>query len=76
MEDTRPKAILEAMELTRKDMDLEKDLDTLDYNYKNARSSILNAMAKIQMRLGELTRTEGISPQRSQVEIQRWPKKL
>lgn len=61
MEDTRPQAILEAMSLTRRDMDLEKDLDVLDYNYKNARSTILNEMSKVRMRLGELTRTHGIN---------------
>lgn len=61
MEDTRPQAIIEAMQLTRRDLALEKDLDTLDYNYKNARSQILNEMSRIQLRLGELTRTHGIS---------------
>ena len=60
MEDTRPAFIVEALALTRRDIDLEKDLDVLDYNYKNARSHILNEQSKIQMRIGELRRTEGL----------------
>ena len=60
MQDTRPLRIIEALDLTRRDMDLEKDLDVLDYNYKNARSHILNEQSKIQMRIGELRRTEGL----------------
>ena len=60
MEDPRPAFIKEALDLTKRDMDLEKDLDVLDYNYKNARSRILNEQARIQMRIGELRRTEGL----------------
>ena len=60
MEDSRPVFIKEALDLTKRDMDLEKDLDMLEYNFKNARSRILNEQAKIQMRIGELRRTEGL----------------
>ena len=55
----------EAMELVKRDMDLEKELDTLEYNYKNARSQILNEQSKIAMRIGELRRRDGFQLLRS-----------
>ena len=60
MEDTRPVIIREALALGKRDIDLEKDLDVLDYNYRHARSSILNELSRIRMRIGELVRKEGI----------------
>ena len=56
----------EAMELVKRDMDLEKDLDVLDYNYKTARSLILNEQSRIAMRIGELRRRDGFQLVRSQ----------
>ena len=53
-----PKSIDEALGLTRRDMDLEKELDNLDYYYRNARSTILNEQARIKMRLNELVGIE------------------
>jgi len=61
MQDTRPPRIKEAIELTKRDMDLERDLDTLEYNYRHAKSQILNEQSRIAMRIGELRRTEGFS---------------
>lgn len=56
---SQPPHIVEAVALMRRDIDLEKDLDVLDYNYKSARSGILNEQSKIRMRLGELRRLHG-----------------
>jgi len=52
-------AIQEAVTLTKHEMDLEKDLDNLDYMYKNARNLILNELSKIRLRQGELIRIHG-----------------
>ena len=54
--------IAEAVKLTRREMDLEKDLDNLDYNYKNARNLVMNELARIRLRQGELRRLYGINP--------------
>ena len=56
MEDTRAPEIIEAVKLTKREMDLEKDLDNLDYNYKNARNLVMNELARIRLRQGELRR--------------------
>lgn len=65
MDDTTPAFIKEAMELTKRDMDLEKDLDYLEYNYGIARSQILNEIARIQGRIQELRKVEGFQLVRS-----------
>lgn len=62
MQDTRRPEIIEAVELTKRELDLEKDLDMLDYNYKNARNQVLNELARIRLRQGELLRLYGIKP--------------
>lgn len=60
MENTQPQAIIEAVALTKREMDLEKDLDVLQHQYKQACNSILNELARIRLRQGELIRTQGI----------------
>lgn len=62
MEDAEQAAIAEAVTLTRKELDLERELDALDYTYKNARTGILNELTAIRLRQGELIRLYGISP--------------
>lgn len=61
MDDTRPREIIEALELEKRAIDLEKDLDNLQYNFKKARNAILNELTKIRLREGELSRTHGVN---------------
>ena len=61
MDDTRPREIIEALELEKRAIDLEKDLDDLQYNFKKARNEILNELTKIRLREGELSRTHGVN---------------
>lgn len=58
-EATQPEYIVETVAITKREMDLEKDLDVLDYQYKNARNQILNELARIRLRQGELMRLHG-----------------
>jgi hypothetical protein len=50
----------EANDLTKREMDIENDLDRREYEHKIYRNQRLNELARIRMRQGELLRLYGV----------------
>ena len=60
MDDARQKVMTEMADLAKQEMDLENELDSVEYLFKNRRNHILNQLARIRLRQGEILRMYGI----------------